>query len=119
MTNTIQQNTNKEQKQSLLKYVGTVIGSVFILLSIIGVLVAGYQHGDGSAYGTGYEIGKILRSFVNLFRPISSFGLGSIIAVLLSWDKNKSIGWAMLHGILSWFYIVYALIFKNSNRTSI
>lgn len=26
-------------------------------------------------------------------------GLGSIIAVVASWDRNKSIMWAILHGI--------------------
>ena len=34
-------------------------------------------------------------------------GLGSVIAVVASWDRNKSILWAILHGILSWFYVIY------------
>lgn len=34
-------------------------------------------------------------------------GLGSIIAVVASWDRNKSIMWAILHGIFGWFYVIY------------
>jgi hypothetical protein len=34
-------------------------------------------------------------------------GLGAAIAVAISWDKNKSIKWAILHGIVSWFYVIY------------
>ncbi|MFD2554789.1 hypothetical protein [Sphingobacterium tabacisoli] len=37
----------------------------------------------------------------------SGVGLGSIIAVVTSWDRNKSIMWAILHGIFGWFYVVY------------
>jgi hypothetical protein len=32
---------------------------------------------------------------------------GSIIAVVASWSRNQSILWAMLHGVLSWFYVIY------------
>ena len=37
----------------------------------------------------------------------SGIGLGSVIAIVASWDRNKSILWAILHGILSWFYVIY------------
>ncbi|MEJ5054468.1 hypothetical protein [Sphingobacterium sp. MYb382] len=37
----------------------------------------------------------------------SGISLGSAIAVVASWDRNRSILWAVLHGILSWFYVVY------------
>ena len=40
----------------------------------------------------------------------SGVGLGSIIAVVVSWSINHSIGWAILHGMISWFYVVYRLI---------
>lgn len=38
---------------------------------------------------------------------IGGLGLGSIIAVVASWSRNQSILWAMLHGVLSWFYVIY------------
>ena len=34
-------------------------------------------------------------------------GLGSAIAVVCSWQRNRSILWAILAGILSWFYVIY------------
>ena len=37
----------------------------------------------------------------------SGIGLGSVIAVVCSWDRNRSILWAILAGILSWFYVIY------------
>ncbi|MGE3316977.1 MAG: hypothetical protein AB7O26_17810 [Planctomycetaceae bacterium] len=37
----------------------------------------------------------------------SGLGLGSVIAVVCSWDRNRSILWAILAGILSWFYVIY------------
>lgn len=33
--------------------------------------------------------------------------LGSAIAVAISWSVNKSILWAILHGVFSWFYVIY------------
>lgn len=34
-------------------------------------------------------------------------GLGSIIAIVCSWQRNRSILWAILAGFLSWFYVIY------------
>ena len=40
-------------------------------------------------------------------------GLGTIVAVVISWSRNKSILWAIIHGILGWLYVIYALIVKS------
>ncbi len=40
-------------------------------------------------------------------------GLGSVIAVVASWDRNKSILWAILAGILSWLYVIYFALTRN------
>ena len=37
----------------------------------------------------------------------TGIGLGSVIAVVCSWQRNRSILWAILAGILSWFYVIY------------
>ncbi|WP_439131188.1 hypothetical protein [Polaribacter sp.] len=37
----------------------------------------------------------------------NGIGLGSVIAVVISWSRNESILFAILHGILSWFYVIY------------
>jgi hypothetical protein len=36
--------------------------------------------------------------------------LGVSIAVVLSWSRNASILWAILHGFLNWIYVVYFAI---------
>jgi hypothetical protein len=41
-----------------------------------------------------------------------SIGLGTVIAVVVSWSRNKSILWAIVHGILGWLYVIYALLVK-------
>ncbi|MBX0332236.1 hypothetical protein K3G39_03215 [Pontibacter sp. HSC-14F20] len=41
-------------------------------------------------------------------------GLGAVIAVVASWSRNQSILWAILHGILSWFYVLYFAITRSS-----
>ena len=42
-------------------------------------------------------------------------GLGTVIAVVISWSRNKSILWAIIHGILGWFYVIYAILVKNKD----
>ena len=42
-------------------------------------------------------------------------GLGSAIAIAVSWSRNKSIAFAILHGILGWFYIIYYLMTRDNN----
>ena len=37
-------------------------------------------------------------------------GLGTIIAVVISWSRNKSILLAIIHGILGWLYVIYAIL---------
>jgi len=33
--------------------------------------------------------------------------LGTALAVTISWSVNKSIIWAIIHGLFSWFYVIY------------
>ena len=33
--------------------------------------------------------------------------IGCSLAMIISWSINKSILWAIVHGIFSWFYIIY------------
>jgi len=37
-------------------------------------------------------------------------GLGTILAVVISYAKWQSIGWAILHGIFGWAYVIYYII---------
>lgn len=38
---------------------------------------------------------------------IDGIGIGSALAIAISWSVNKSILWAILHGVLSWLYVIY------------
>jgi hypothetical protein len=37
----------------------------------------------------------------------AGIGLGSAIAVAISWSLHKSIVWAIVHGFFGWFYVAY------------
>lgn len=37
----------------------------------------------------------------------AGIGLGSAIAVAISWSLHKSIVWAAVQGVLGWFYVGY------------
>ena len=37
----------------------------------------------------------------------TGIGLGAAIAVVCSWDRNRSILWAIVAGFLSWIYVIY------------
>lgn len=36
--------------------------------------------------------------------------VGAALAVVISYVKWKSIGWAILHGFLNWIYVIYYII---------
>jgi hypothetical protein len=38
---------------------------------------------------------------------IGFWGFGSMLAIAISWSVKHSILWMILHGILSWFYVIY------------
>jgi hypothetical protein len=38
---------------------------------------------------------------------VIGYSLGMCIAVVLSWSRNGSILWCILHGFLSWAYVIY------------
>lgn len=42
----------------------------------------------------------------------SGIGMGCALAITISWSINKSILWAMLHGVFSWFYVIYFAIYR-------
>ncbi len=38
---------------------------------------------------------------------------GTAMAIAISWSVNKSIIWAIIHGILGWLYVVYYALFAS------
>jgi hypothetical protein len=37
----------------------------------------------------------------------SGITFGTALAITISWSVNKSLLWAVIHGCLSWLYVVY------------
>jgi len=37
-------------------------------------------------------------------------GFGAALAMVLSYTRSESILWAIIHGILNWFYVIYRII---------
>jgi hypothetical protein len=38
---------------------------------------------------------------------------GSALAIAISWSIHKSILWAIIHGIFSWFYVIYFVLTRD------
>ncbi len=46
-------------------------------------------------------------------------GIGSVLAIVLSWQRNQSVIWAILHAFLGWIYVFYFLLTRNrSSQTN-
>jgi len=46
----------------------------------------------------------------------TGLGLGSVIAIVCSWTRNRSILWAILAGVLSWFYVLYFAMTRRAGE---
>ncbi|MBF8248498.1 MAG: hypothetical protein HW374_1298 [Bacteroidetes bacterium] len=42
----------------------------------------------------------------------SGITFGSALAITISWSANQSILWAIIHGLLSWIYVIYFAFLK-------
>ena len=42
----------------------------------------------------------------------TGISFGTALAIAISWSANKSILWAIVHGLLSWIYVIYFALFK-------
>jgi hypothetical protein len=40
----------------------------------------------------------------------AGIGIGSALAITISWSVNQSILWATFHGLCSWLYVLYFAI---------
>jgi len=41
-------------------------------------------------------------------------GFGTALAIAISWSANKSILWAIIHGILGWLYVIFYALLRSS-----
>tara|TARA_B100002049_G_scaffold175595_1_gene133079 strand:- start:597 stop:845 length:249 start_codon:yes stop_codon:yes gene_type:complete len=47
---------------------------------------------------------------------INGIGFGSVVAAITSWERNKSVLWVIIHGMLSWFYVIYFLVTRKASE---
>jgi hypothetical protein len=43
----------------------------------------------------------------------SGITFGSALAITISWSVHHSILWAVIHGLLSWLYVLYYALFRT------
>lgn len=43
----------------------------------------------------------------------AGLSFGSALAITISWSLNKSVVWAIIHGLMSWAYVIYYILFKE------
>ncbi|TRO64521.1 hypothetical protein [Christiangramia sabulilitoris] len=46
----------------------------------------------------------------------NGIGLGSVIAAVTSWERNKSVLLAIIHGFFSWLYVLYFLFTRKESE---
>jgi len=46
----------------------------------------------------------------NTTAAATGLSFGSALAIAISYTVNKSIAWAIVHGIFSWLFVLYAAI---------
>jgi hypothetical protein len=57
-----------------------------------------------------YELLTIISAFLTVllgYVSLATFSFGSILALIISWSRNASVRWAIFHGWLGWFYVLY------------
>jgi hypothetical protein len=42
----------------------------------------------------------------------AGISFGSALAIVISWSVNHSVLWAIIHGLLSWIYVIYYVIVR-------
>ena len=42
--------------------------------------------------------------------------LGSALAIVCSWQRNRSILWAIVAGFLTWFYVIYFAVTRKDDE---
>ena len=73
------------------------------LIFTIAIVVEGYCHNDSIVTRS---------SVIN-----KGIGLGTVIAAIASWERNKSILLAIIHGFFSWLYVIYFVITRKKSET--
>lgn len=55
-------------------------------------------------------IKKVYHNYNTTENITKGLSFGAALAMIISYVKWQSIGWAILHGLLNWFYVIYYVI---------
>jgi hypothetical protein len=58
----------------------------------------------------------ILAEVTNTVYVSNGIGIGSALAIVCSWQRNRSILLAILAGIFSWFYVIYFALTRRPDE---
>lgn len=60
-------------------------------------------------YGTTKEKPEVVNNYISKDIRIVKQGVSidAALAMVISYVKWESIGWAILHGLMNWFYVIY------------
>jgi hypothetical protein len=47
----------------------------------------------------------------------NGIGIGAALAIVSSWQRNRSLLWAILAGIFGWFYVIYFALTRRPDET--
>lgn len=54
--------------------------------------------------------------FAEVSPETTGIGIGAALAVVCSWERNRSLLWAILAGVLGWFYVIYFAITRQTSE---
>ena len=75
------------------------------LAECLGVSVETMIYGKSESQGNNSGIEKTVKNGID-----ESVAVGIALAVVISYTKWQSIGWAIFHGLLNWAYVIYYVI---------
>jgi ABC-type Fe3+-siderophore transport system permease subunit len=58
----------------------------------------------------------MLLAFTQTVYVQSGIGLGAALAVVCSWQRNRSIILAIIAGVFSWFYVIYFALTRRADE---
>lgn len=81
------------------------IDTLFRLSQIFEISIEELIYGEKRE--TAPEVINITKKIVHNVDVEKGLGFGSALAIVISYVKWKSIGWAVVHGLMSWIYVIY------------
>lgn len=75
----------------------------YIFLLLILISFDAYSFSDATS--------EVQRSVIT-----NGISLGTVIAAITSWTRNRSVLWMIIHGIFSWFYVLYFVLTRKKSE---